>query len=186
MNFCPFYNTKPYLSGLPKITGRRPRFLGKRQNNAATLTGWRLPTRGMAGVVLPRKKRGKPTSREGVGFPLKSRQTAAPLREVCVNLLAHALLYSNGNGTIKLTMLPLRKIVKNFCASENRAFRKAHPICRIPAAYGKRVNFRPFYNRKALKEGEKSGETIAERRMPRTMVSPSGHGIPQRLCARNA
>ena len=39
---------------------------------------------------------------------------------------------------------------ENYCASENHAFRKAHSICHMPAAYGKRVNFRPFYNKEAL------------------------------------
>ena len=47
-----------------------------------------------------------------------------------------------------------------FCASANRALRKAPSICRM--AYGKRVNFCPFYNREPLK-GQKEGE-IADRR----------------------
>ena len=72
----------------------------------------------------------------------------------------------------------LRKTARPHGAEQKIIFAKAKTTlfafapCAARAVQGKRVNFRPFYNRKALKEGEKSGETIAERQEPRTMVSP--------------
>ena len=42
-----------------------------------------------------------------------------------------------------------------YCAFENRVSQKAHSICRILTAYGKRVNFCPFYKGEPLKRAKR-------------------------------
>ena len=104
----------PNEKGLPKIAGLRPRFLGKRRNSTAAHADCLMASRCNAGAVSTSAE-GKTPSRKSGGCPSKSRHSAAPLREICVNTFFN-----------------------NSLRAQKSHFLQAPPICRILAAqFGK-------------------------------------------------